>query len=82
MSSLTNPEAAQPTSTLSYEQSNRNPQVRWTGTDSDGGQIASPSASESRVTTQGKAASPNAGLQNYDIGDTPDSAEDEAEREG
>lgn len=82
MSSLINPEAALPSSTLSYEQSDRNPAVNWTGVDADGGQIAAPDASASRATEAGLAASPNAGLQNYDVGDAADSVEDEAEREG
>jgi len=82
MSSAINPEAGQPTSFQSYEQSDRNPAVNWSGTDSDGGQIASPASSESRVTAPGPAVSPNAGLQNYDTGDQVDSVEDEAEREG
>jgi hypothetical protein len=81
MSSV-NPEAALPTSTLSYEQSDRNPVVNWTGVDADGGQIAAPDTSASRVTAAGPAVSPNAGLQNYDVGDVADNVQDEAEREG
>ncbi len=82
MSSAINPAAEQPTSTQSYEQSDRNPQIRWTGTDSDGGQIPAPANSESWVTAPGPAVSPNAGLQDYDTGDIADSVQDEAEREG
>ena len=82
MSSAINPEAGQPTSFQSYEQSDRNPVVNWSGTDSDGGPIASPPNSASRVTVPGPAVSPNAGLQDYDTGDLVDSVEDEAEREG
>jgi hypothetical protein len=82
MSSAINPAAGQPTSTQSFEQSNRNPQVRWTGTESDGGQIPGPSNSESRVTAPGPTVSPNAGLQDYDTEDLVDSVQDEAEREG
>jgi len=80
MSSGINPEAQQPTTTQAFEQSDRNPSVMdWGG---DGGQIAAPGPSESRVTQAGAPVSPNAGLQNYDFGDSADSVEDEAEREG
>lgn len=82
MSSAINPEAGQPSSTQAFEQSDRNPAVTWSGTDSDGGQISAPAFSESRVTPAGSAVSPNAGLQNYDGGDSADGVEDEAEREG
>jgi len=83
MSSGINPEAGQPTTRQWFEQSDRNPPVRsWGGTDTDGGQVASPAARESRVTQPGPAPSANAGLQNYDTGDSADSVEDEAEREG
>ncbi len=78
----TNPEAATPTTTQSFEQSDRNPPVvNWGGVDADGGQIAAPASSESRVTPAGPAVSPNAGLTNYDTSDSADSVEDEAERE-
>jgi len=80
MSSVINPEAGQPTGTQSFEQSDRNPVITSLG--ESGGQIGSPAASESRVTPAGTAVSPNAGLQNYDTGDSTDSVEDEAEREG
>jgi hypothetical protein len=83
MSSAINPEAAQPTTTQSFEQSDRNPSVtNWGETDAEGGQLPTPAASESRVTPPGPVSSPNAGLQNYDTGDSSDSVEDEAEREG
>jgi hypothetical protein len=83
MSSVINPEAAQPTTTQSFEQSDRNPPVtNWGGIDAEGGPAPTPAASESRVTPPGPAPSPNAGLQNYDTGDSADSVEDEAEREG
>jgi hypothetical protein len=82
MSQAIDPEAARPVSVLSYEESDRNPVVNWTGTEADGGLIASPASSESRVTPAGPAVSPNAGLQNYDTGDQVDSVEDEAERQG
>jgi hypothetical protein len=83
MSSLINPEAGQPSGVQGFEQSDRNPVVtNWGGTDADGGQISAPAFSESRVTPAGAAVSPNAGLQNYNIGDSADSVEDEAEREG
>jgi hypothetical protein len=80
MSSLINPEAGQPTGTQSFEQSNRNPAITSLG--ESGGQIGAPALSESRVTPAGASVSPNAGLQDYDTGDSADSAEDEAEREG
>jgi len=80
--SAINPEAAQPISQQSFEQSDRNPPVaNWGGTDADGGQIGAPSSSAGRMTRPGPAPSPNAGLRNYDIGDSADSIEDEAERE-
>jgi len=80
MSSAINPEAAQPSTTLAFEQSDRNPPVtNWGG---NGGQENTPASSESRVTQPGPAPSSNAGLQNYDTGDSADSVEDEAEREG
>ncbi|MFZ0817088.1 MAG: hypothetical protein WAM78_16310 [Candidatus Sulfotelmatobacter sp.] len=83
MSSAINPEAAQPTTTQSFEQSDQNPPVtNWGGTDVEGGQLPAPAASESRVTAPGPAASANAGLQNYDTGDSVDQVQDEAEREG
>lgn len=82
MSSAINPEAGQPTGFQSYEQSDRNPAVNWSGTDSDGGLIPAPPGSASRVTAPGPEVSPNAGLQDYDTGDLVDSVQDEAEREG
>jgi hypothetical protein len=83
MSSAINPEAAQPSTVQSFEQSDRNPPVtNWGRADAEGGQIPAPAASESRVTPPGPAPSTNAGLVNYDTGDSADSVEDEAEREG
>jgi hypothetical protein len=83
MSNGIDPEAARPTTVQSFEQSNRNPTVvDWGGTDAEGGLIASPASSESRITPIGPPAPVNAGLQNYDTGDQVDSVEDEAEREG
>jgi hypothetical protein len=83
MSSAINPEAAQPSTTQAFEQSDRNPPVtNWGGTDAEGGQLPAPASSESRVTQPGPAPSANAGLQNYDTGDSADGVEDEAEREG
>ena len=80
MSSLINPEAGQPSGMQSFEQSERNPAVVNWG--ESGGQIGAPALSESRVTPAGGAVSPNAGLQNYDTGDSADGVEDDAEREG
>ena len=83
MSSVINPEAAEPSTTQAFEQSDRNPAVtEFGGTDAGGGQLPAPAASESRVTPPGPAPSANAGLQNYNAGDSADSVEDEAEREG
>jgi hypothetical protein len=83
MGNVINPEAAEPSGTQAFEQSDRNPAVAdWGGTDAEGGQVAAPAASESRVTQPGPAPSANAGLQNYDTGDNGDGAQDEAEREG
>jgi len=83
MSGAINPEAARPTTTQAFEQSDRNPPVtNWGGTDADGGQVPAPAQSECRVTQPGPTPSANAGLQNYDTGDSADSVEDEAEREG
>jgi hypothetical protein len=83
MSSAINPEAAQPTTTQAFEQSDRNPPVtNWGGTDAGGGQVPAPAGSESRVTAPGPAPSADAGLQNYDTGDSGDQVQDEAEREG
>ena len=83
MSSAVNPEAAEPTTTQAFEQSDRNPAAtNWGGTDAEGGQAPTPAASESRVTQPGPAPSADAGLQNYDTGDSADSVQDEAEREG
>jgi hypothetical protein len=65
-----NPEAAQPSTTQTFEQSDRNPDVTsWGGRDAEGGQVPTPASSESRVTQPGPEPSPNAGLQNYDTGD-------------
>ena len=68
MSTQINPEVAQPTSTQSFEQSDRNPTVNdWEG---NGGQIPAPASSESR-TTQTGTSDPNAGVQDYNTGDVP-----------
>jgi hypothetical protein len=82
MSDAINPEAAQPSTTQAFEQSDRNPQVSWRGPEIDGGQLPAPAGSESRVTQPGPAPSANAGLTNYDTGDSADAVQDEAEREG
>jgi len=58
MSSVINPEAAEPSSTQAFEQSDRNPFVtELGGGEADGGRIASPAPSESRVTELGPAPS-------------------------
>lgn len=83
MGSAINPEAAEPSTTQAFVQSDRNPPVaEFGGTDAEGGQTASPASTESRVTEPGPAPSADAGLQNYDTGDSADGLEDEAEREG
>ncbi len=66
MSSEINPAAAQPTTIQSFEQSDRNPAVaNWGGTDAEGGQVAAPAMTEVRMTPEGPAVSPDAGLQQY-----------------
>lgn len=83
MNSAINPEAAQPFNTQAFEQSDRNPLVTYLGgSDAEGGQMPAPALAESRVTLPGPVLSPNVGLQNYDTGDSADSVEEEAEREG
>jgi hypothetical protein len=83
MSSEINPEAAQPTTTLAFEQSDRNPAVvKWGGRGAGGGQLPTPESSDSRVTEPGPAPSANAGLVNYDGRNSADGVQDEAEREG
>lgn len=73
------PEAQQPTVTLSFEQSDRNPVVNdWAG---NGGPLPSPANSESRITQPGAAPSQDAGLVNYNDQDSSDGVEDEAERD-
>jgi len=69
MSSAINPEAAQPSSTLAFEQSDRNPQVtNWNGTDSEG--WAATYACGFRradLNASGPSAVGNAGLVNYEV---------------
>jgi hypothetical protein len=80
MNSTINPEAARPSAAQAFEQSDRNPPVtNWGGTDADGGQVVAPASSESRVTQSGPTPSANAGLTNYDIGDSADGVEDDSE---
>jgi hypothetical protein len=63
MSGAINPEAAVPSTTQAFEQSDRNPPVNYLGgTEAEGGLLPSPGAAESRVTPEGAAVSPNAGL--------------------
>jgi hypothetical protein len=83
VNSAINPEAAQPSTTLAYERSDRNPVVtNWGGTEAGGGQLNAPAPSQSRVTQAGETPSPDSGLRNYDTEDIADGVEDEAEREG
>jgi len=57
------PEAMQPSGVQSFEFSDRNPAVgSWGGTDASGGQTATPSPAEQRVTPEGAVVSPDAGL--------------------
>ncbi len=73
MSSAINPEAFQPFITQGFEQSDRNPQVTTAGgLESDGGQLPAPDSSESRVTAPGPVPSADAGLVNYNAGDSAD----------
>jgi hypothetical protein len=82
MNSAINPEAAQPSATQAFEQSDRNPVVsNLIGAD-NGGQMPTPSSADSRVTQPGPTVSPNAGVQDYGTGDCADNVQDEAEREG
>ncbi len=82
MGNAIDPEAAEPSSTQAFER-DRNPAItNWNGTDSEGGQLATPASSESRVTQPGPAPSANAGLVDYDDLDSEDDPQDEAEREG
>jgi hypothetical protein len=60
MSGKIDPGAAVPTTIQSFEQSDRNPAVATWG--EGGGQIASPSVTEIRMTPEGPAVSPDAGL--------------------
>ena len=83
MSSSINPEAAEPSITQAFEQSDRNPAVTEFGEgDAGGGQLPAPASAESRVTQPGAAPSADAGLTNYEAGDGADSGENEAEHEG
>jgi hypothetical protein len=83
MSSGINPGTAEPSGTQGFEQSDRNPHVtNWNGTDSEGGLLPTPAASESRVTQPAPGPSANAGLVDYDDGNSADQVEDEAEQEG
>jgi len=64
MSSTINPEAALPSTTQAFEQSDRNPPVmNWGGTDAEGGLLPSPSMAEVRMTPESPAVSPDAGLE-------------------
>jgi hypothetical protein len=63
MSGAINPEAAVPSTTQAFEQSDRNPPVAYLGgTESEGGLVPLPAAAESHITPEGAAVSPNAGL--------------------
>jgi hypothetical protein len=83
MSDAIDPEAATPSVPQAFEQSDRNPVVtEFGGTDAGGGPLPAPDSTESRVTQPGPAPSADAGLVNYDTGDSVDQVQDEAEREG
>ena len=63
MSSEINPEAQQPTTFQSFNQSDRNPAVAvFGGTEVDGGQLPAPAMTEVRMTPAAPAVSPDAGL--------------------
>jgi hypothetical protein len=70
MSGKIDPEAAVPTTIQSYEMSDRNPVVAEWG--EGGGVMASPGTAAQRVTPGSPAVPANAGLTNYDVGDTGD----------
>jgi hypothetical protein len=73
MSGLINAEAAEPCTTQAFEQSDRNPMVtELGGTEAGGGQLPAPASAESRVTQPGVAPSADAGLTDYDTGDSAD----------
>ncbi len=64
MSSEINPEAAQPATIQSFNQSDRNPVVTvFGGAEVDGGQLPTPAITEIRMTPEAPAVSPDAGLQ-------------------
>jgi hypothetical protein len=61
MSGKINPEAAEPSTVQAFDLSDRNPAVvEWGG---GGGQIASPTMAEQRVTPEGPAVPEDAGLE-------------------
>ena len=60
MNKKIDPEAAQPTTRLDFDFSDRNPGVMSWG--DEGGLMESPSGAESRMTPEGPAVSPDAGL--------------------
>jgi hypothetical protein len=63
MSGKIDPEAKQPTTVQSFEESDRNPPVAsFGGADAEGGLVPSPGASEQRVTREGPAVSADVGL--------------------
>jgi len=63
MSNTINPEAALPSTTQAFEQSDRNPPVEnWGGTDADGGLVPTPVMTEVRMTPENPVVSPDAGL--------------------
>jgi hypothetical protein len=63
MSGKVDPEAMKPSTVQAFDSSDRNPSVAHLGgTKALGGQIASPAESEERVTPEGPAVSPDAGL--------------------
>ena len=80
MSDAINPEAAQPSSTQGFEQSDRNPAVTSWGTD-DSGPVKAPASSEGWVTQSGRAASANVGVTNSDTEDNADGGTDEAQED-
>jgi flagellar hook-length control protein FliK len=81
MSRIISPEAAQPATTQSFEQSDRNPVVANPVGMGDGGPMLAPAASASRITQPGPAPSADAGLLDYDYSKIANGVQDEAERE-
>jgi len=83
MSSAINPEAAQPSSTLAFEQSDRNPQVtNWNGNGLRGWAATYACGFGEPIDASGPSAVGKCGVGELRRSDSADGVEDEAEREG